>query len=376
MTRFTKLLSVSALLVCCAIPAAGDAYFTGLGKLGGDDSYSSRAYGISADGTTIVGTSYTPDGYEPFRWTLETGMVGLGGAGFYSASWDTPSAHDVSADGSVIIGVAELVAGEHNAFRWTAETGMVALGDLPGGDDYSVGWECSDDGQIVVGRSYTQHYALHAFRWTADTGMVDLGTMGSPMASASANGITADGTVIVGQHHFSPDAAFRWTAEEGMTPLPPDPGGGTVNSATAICADGSVIVGSVGSGPEMHAAMWTGDDITLLPDVTGGAAPLSATGISADGSTIVGELAPTGAFIWDAAHGTRELGQVLQDVYGLDLAGWSLRNTYSISADGLTVIGWGVNPDSHIEAFVAHLPEPGTLALLIFTLPLAIRRER
>lgn len=125
-----------------------------------------------------------------------------------------------------------------------------------------------------------------------------------------------------------------------------------------------------------RAALWNDGELMLLPESPDGATPHSATGVSADGSVVVGEFDGHGAFIWDAVHGTRDLQQVLRDVCGLDLAGWSLRSAYSISADGLTITGWGANSYDRDEAFVAHLPEPGTFTLASFSLAMFMRRRR
>ena len=47
------------------------------------------------------------------------------------------SALDVSADGSVVVGVSDFGSGPE-PFRWTEAEGMVGLGDLPGGDFWSL----------------------------------------------------------------------------------------------------------------------------------------------------------------------------------------------------------------------------------------------
>ena len=60
-------------------------------------------------------------------------------------------------------------------------------------------------------------------------------------------------------------------------------------------------------------------------------------------------------FIWDEARGMRELADVLQLDYGIDLAGWSLEEATAISDDGSTVIGSGLNPDGVEKAWRAVL---------------------
>src|SRR5689334_4676153 len=55
------------------------ATFQGLGQLPGGELSNSSADAVSADGSTVVGTSSSDrSDLEAFRWTAATGMVGLG----------------------------------------------------------------------------------------------------------------------------------------------------------------------------------------------------------------------------------------------------------------------------------------------------------
>ena len=112
--------------------------------------------------------------------------------------------------------------------------------------------------------------------------------------------------------------------------------------------------------------------IIFLAMFWGGGGSLStAVGVSADGSVAVGGGCPgfTGsrAFLRDAYHCVRNLKDVLID-HGLDaeLTGWELRNANGISADGLTIVGSGTNPDGDTEAWAAVIPIPaGALVGLV-----------
>jgi len=72
----------------------------------------------------------------------------------------------------------------------------------------------------------------------------------------------------------------------------------------------------------------------------------------------------TEAFIWDQSNGMRNLKDVLEKSCGLNLTGWKLEHATGISADGLTIVGGGINPDGHPEGWAATIPEPATLILL------------
>jgi hypothetical protein len=89
---------ILAAVICIPIlgtPRAGDAQatFTPLGVL--PVHTFSYAYGVSADGSVVVGES----AYRVFRWTRATGLSGLGELGNLPGE-----ARCVSGDGSVVVG--------------------------------------------------------------------------------------------------------------------------------------------------------------------------------------------------------------------------------------------------------------------------------
>lgn len=259
-----------------------------------------RAFGISADGRTIVGTWL----YSPFRWTPHGGIETLG-------DWKG-AASDVSADGSVIVG-SRSAAGPDHAFRWTAEEGFLELGTVGGVDGISKANAISDDGRAIVGRSMTPSGVQHAYRWTANEGFRDLGS--SIDRPSVANGVSYDGLVVVG-HMSAPRQAFVWTAKNGMQTL------ATIqrraSSAMDVSDDGNVIVGQARSPFGDAACIWT------------------------DGEP-------------------RYLSDLLQNEYGIDLTGWFiLREITACSGDGTKLVGSG-HFDSWRIGFVATIPPPPTM---------------
>jgi len=69
-----------------------------------------------------------------------------------------------------------------------------------------------------------------------------------------ANGVSADGNVVVGESYGSRSRAFRWTSQ-GMANLGFLPGA-TESSAKAVSPDGSVVVGSSGTSAGRQAFRW------------------------------------------------------------------------------------------------------------------------
>jgi probable HAF family extracellular repeat protein len=203
--------------------------------LGTLDGYWSKARGVSADGSVVVGWAENAEGQEhAFRWTAARGMQDLGTLGGY---WS--EAHGVSADGSVVVG--KNAAGYWRAFRWTAARGMQDLGTL--GGDWSEAYGVSADGSVVVGEAANAAGHERAFRWTAAGGMQDLGTLDGYWSKA--RGVSADGSVVVGE---ADRGAFRWTAAGGMEDLNITyahllTDGSELLEANAISPDGRYIVG-------------------------------------------------------------------------------------------------------------------------------------
>ena len=184
-----------------------------LGVLAGTSG--SDAFGISADGSVVVGAS----GDFAFRWTAGTGMQSVG----VLPTADFSEGLGVSPDGTAITGDSGGLAfpneGLH-AIRWTSAGGMQDLGVLPGGDS-SRGFAVSADTSIVVGDSNSSN-GDRAILWTPLLGMVDLNdylpSLGIDLTGwmlISGRGISADGSAISGYGTFN--GASRAFVVTGMS---------------------------------------------------------------------------------------------------------------------------------------------------------------
>jgi probable HAF family extracellular repeat protein len=340
-------------------------YFQGLGFLPGANS--SAATAVSRDGRVIAGHSGNGP-VRAFRWTAEQGLIALGEL---PGGDQGNAAFGISADGSTIVGRAVQHPGRR-AFRWTAATGMAALGPSSRDAAYDTAYAASHDGSVIVGDGGADG-GQHPFRWTSATGMAPLGDPERGYAAATS----ADGSVIVGQalNPAAGDEAYRWTAD-GCTRLGDLTGGAHSSAASDVTSDGAVVVGIGASAGGEEAFRWHSDTgMVGLGDLPGGAYLSVATGVSDDGSTITGfSSSDRGleAFVWTEERGMVAL-QSLLDSIGLRPAGWALTESLAISGDGHTFVGVGRNPAGQTEGWVVRIPEPHAAVLL--ALPAAFARR-
>jgi probable HAF family extracellular repeat protein len=351
-----KLMAV-AIAALCASPAFAAGDFNALGDLGGGQSW---GYGVSGDGSVVVGSARlpAPGGQQAFRWAGgNMQSIGHLGAG-YSEGFG------VSADGSTIVGHSTTAANFTHAFRWTQAGGMQDLGTL--GGMVSVAYAASADGSVVVGHSGIGAED-RAFRWTQGGGMQSIGTLGG--ADSYAYGVSANGQVVVGASKVTPGFvnmhAYRWTPGGGMQDL--GTFGGQDSWARAVSQDGEVVVGeaTIISG-EAHAFRWTQAggivDLGTLGGLTSGAFGVSADGSVVVGSSRVANAAGYRAFRWTAAGGMQPVSAWLA-ASGVALpAGYVLRDAKGVSADGSVIVGTAMNAASLPEAYLARVvaaPPPG-----------------
>jgi probable HAF family extracellular repeat protein len=187
-----------------------------LGGLGGQSGTSrSAAHDISRDGQTVVGLGWISAGVaHGFRWTPSAGMVDLGSfTGFTTSS----NAFGVSADGTVIVGWDNVNGGSiRRAVRWVnlVESQLGSLDPTNPVNGQGEAYGASSNGTWIVGTSQGK-----AFRWSAATGMQSLGQLAG--ATARGYSVSDDGKMVVGWSGASSlDAkAIIWTPSTGVMEL-------------------------------------------------------------------------------------------------------------------------------------------------------------
>jgi probable HAF family extracellular repeat protein len=346
-------------------PPAGAASLTALELPGGGvPFFESHAYGVSADGSVIVGYASSDQGLgvEPFR---HTGGV-TSGLGVFNGGTSFNIAYGVSADGSVAVGTS---GGE--AFRHSGKL-MTGLGDLPGGVFDSTARAISGDGSVIVGHG-TSAFGVEAFRHSGGA-MIGLGDLPGGEFESYALDVSDNGSVIVGTGTTeSGYEGFRYSGGV-MTAVGDLPG--TV--ATAVSGDGLVIVGGRATASGGEAFRLMDGMMSGLGDLPGGSFSSTAFGVNGDGSVVVGyshTSSSAEAFIWNENNGMQRVWDVLL-AQGIDPAadGWTVLNSAeAISADGKTIVGWGTRNDQ-AQAFVAVIPEPASFTMLAIGLPLLAGR--
>jgi len=341
---------------------------------------------VSADGKAVVGetiSTYGDGGRLAARWTQNAGLELLDIIPGYNYSL----ARAASDDGGVIAGATGSINPYQppQAFRYTLNGGIHFLGN--GNFNFSSASGVSSDGSVIVGsgrerRLYGNWVAL---RWMAGHGLISLNVRST---RSFATDVSGDGNVIVGQAYRYGNNYFRWLNGGGVSFLKDGVSGEYIYNATtdvSVSPDGSVIVGRGrtasrlcdGGNEYSSGFLWTGKDRVMR--CLGFSSPRAA---SNNGVIIVG-MSKGEAYIWDEIYEARKLKQVLETEYGLDLTGWGLTVATDVSADGLTIVGYGKNPSGQQAGWVVKLdslpsanelpladagidrPEPGKTAILV-----------
>jgi uncharacterized membrane protein len=223
---------------------------------------SDAVYAMSADASRVVGATLVGGDEQACYWNAAGTRTLLG----YLPGHDVSRAQGVSADGSFIVGFSYLGADLTNterAWRWTSGGGMVSLG-VTGAATGSRAFGVSNDGAKVVGGLLNASGGVSAFEWTSG-GMVAI------PALTIATGISGDGTTIIGSALVTGyGSSFLGYSVGGTvtvpdpTTNPTDPTGSKGTYPDGVSADGKTIVGfSYGTNP----LPWI-YDVTAAPAIT------------------------------------------------------------------------------------------------------------
>jgi probable HAF family extracellular repeat protein len=271
-------------------------------------------------GCTPAGATPPPSPPPPPPPPPPAGTASFRGLGTLPG-WLQSQAWGVSGDGKVVVGQLSRLGTDTVAFRWTATQGMLELGTLGGAN--SEAYAASGDGSAIVGRAKNTSGNYRPFRWTPAGGMQDLPSSPPQFVSGDATDVSADGNSVVGLFGF----AERWTLTGGLEEL------GNFSSR-GISSDGQVVVGN-----NAHAVSWTPTGgIQDLGTVDGTESTVPGTQSFADdasgnGSVVVGQSRDRDgfwkAFRWTAATGMRDIGTL----------GGPMAAAYNVSDDGSVVVG-------------------------------------
>ena len=313
-------------------------------------------HAVSADGTTVVGEyltfEYDPDygGYvgrtRAFSWTAATGTRSLGEipGGLNSI------AHDVSGDGSVIVGEADFQTPDHGplirfAVRWVDEGPIEVLDttSLPG-DFANIAYRVNLDGTVIVGENVGDDGGglslSRPFLHTKDDDENDVFQLlpDGGFEYLRPDAISPDGTVVAGtlDYQNGPVKLFTWSQQMGLLVLPQS----GWRSMRDMSSDGSIVVAEKwhwnGFTWVPRGYSWTEDEGYLQLPLD------SIAALTADGKTAVGATANGAAHsLWNEDLGVVELIVLFQQL-GIDMSDWTWwGGAKDISADGSVIVGFG-----------------------------------
>ena len=351
----------SAWVLALLATVAWSQTLTWLGTLGGDWS---EAIAVSADGSVVVGVAKNAAGQSrAFRWTRTGGMEDLGTLGGSESE-----ALDVSWDGSVVVGWAQDAAGRRWAFRWTRMDRMQDIGKIIsqslGGKVYKIhafesfAHAVSADGSKVIGEfvqrtTFGDNYSY--FLWDKSVGSEMLNPYWGTIFD-----ISPDGSILVSTSGFALwEGREFWIVHRLENRVHRIEGCISAKSA-AISANGKVIVGVAqgNHGGDLAVRWREGAGVQILGTLGGDWS--RARGVSADGSIVVGDSEDAAenrhAFRWTPLGGMESLNRTYASL--LKNGSW-LRLARSISPDGRYIVGSGYNAATkRTEAFLLDTRAP------------------
>lgn len=377
-----SLVIVSALL--CVQPVRCDAQVT-LRVLDGPSVLNA----VSTDGRVAVGARYFLNAAGASAWDPTNGAYLQSFGHIYDRSF--AFAYGVTSNASFASGFSgyDPVLDAAGSMRWTVAPNMGPTLVLPRGGAFNGsgdgGYGISADGTVIVGQS-----AGRAVVWSGG----GVQTIGPASNLARATAITPDGARGVGFAMTGPGStfdAFTWTSPSSPAPLPHITPDSTSSMALALSGNGRTMVGFSGTPSGMHLTRWTLDssDVPHAEDLAAGTLPVEGfqtrAAISADGSVIGGVArfgldpdAPSEAAIYTSATGLISLSDLLvQNGIALPVR---LADIAGISGDGRTIVGNLYFTTGGTEypgvGYIVTIPAPGAASLAAGIMLANVARRR
>lgn len=256
--------------------------------------------GINGNGTLITGTRVNPNNnlgelssYDiaSQTWTSH-GSLGASSGNSASSAWG------VSSDGTTIVGLGWINAGSAHAIKWTNGGGVEDLGSTVPNRSTRAN-AANDDGSIIAGWQDSASGFRQGAIWT--NGVQELITHPNNDPATEVGCLSDDGIWAGGGQGFSNNfQAWKWSQASGIIDIGPAPTSGWRGAITGFSSNGSISVGFYRPWPApatfgrgiLHTDSGglldlTDYAISLGIDVQGAILALPL-GISDDGSTVIG----------------------------------------------------------------------------------------
>jgi hypothetical protein len=332
-----------------------------------------------ADNGSVVGTQAFRQTFEslPFIWSPRPGFRLMP----IPRDWNG-SASGVSADGSVAVGEMHegLGAGAPTqAVYWSIgkSNSRPRRSGLPSGELWSNAHDVSADGAMIVGDSGPDRATVQAVRWDTrrvrPRGMLPqlrvepaLQPLDAVGTTSSALYTSADGSVAVGTAEVGGQTVLvRWLADGSAEVFAPA-AGDSIGELNAINAAGTAAAGQLAVAGNPAPFVWTvADGFVVIPEL-GRELDYDfsrATDVSDDGNTVVGEYGatvvfegdpPPLGFVWTRAGGAFVLNDLLVAGGFGDLR---IFDVFALSADGTRLAATGNLPQ--------HLTDTDTVVITL-----------
>lgn len=360
-----------------ALPIYGIGNLPGGGQPGSEVRDATLVDGnIHATGYAQIGSvsGIPPRGANAY-WTLTEGLQELPNAVSDTFSGHFVSGSSITPDAAFIVGRTRADTGNRRlAARWN--TSDLSLELLPTPIDlasfgYSAATTISEDGNTVAGFYIDESGSFGGFLADINVGTVSSIVPGVPdvtnVFTAGARGLSADGSVVVGNYQVSVNGetteyGYRFTNGGGVV-TPPLLDGGTWSRAGGITPDGvtTVMAGSSTAYPngELYLHDANTGEVTPLGSPDPDRQPALLVGLNGDASILSATY-----HVDNVNEGTAYLRNQ-QGWFGLEeavisaggsLGDWELTIVRGVSRDARLVFGAGVRNGLR-EGFVIEFPE-------------------